>query len=192
MKTKDNIDKLFDQSEFKIRTALVDKTKEIELMSSQFVDTFSIQHDFAYFIENYAYLTVENDKFGLSIGGILSLFEDFDITQFREIFCFSSSSMSTNKLNIIIFFNFKCVNTKGVYYYVYINDIDSSISIESDTVYFVPNFNSFLLKIPEIITKKGIQKLITAANLDFNIDKAGSYGYLKKPLPPVIDDGLPF
>lgn len=43
-----------------------------------------------------------------------------------------------------------------------------------------------------MLTKEGIQQLITDANLDFEIDKVGSYGHLRKPIPPKIDNGLPF
>jgi hypothetical protein len=213
METKEIIDNLLNQSYYKVEQNLINRSEEEEFdaVCNRFIKMFSLPNDYAYFIEKYGYIALNKDKYRLSIWGIpvlsyefaiysiLDLPEDsnneelFGFVGFEETLSLCNFTLHSEGLHITIYFKLKFTDVQGIYYCVRITDIVSYVWMNSDEIYFLPDFNSFLLKIPELLSKEGMQQLITAANVDFDIDSAGSYSHLRKPEEPRIDgDDLPF
>ncbi len=183
----------------------------------QIVKNLEIPNDYACYLRQYDYTDInENENIVFFIGGLGHMSEQFatpeptdtEAAESLEKFYFPSIHVAgtrlyeDNILTINVAFSLNLIEPTGIFFELYITDFLSGlgrndgksniVGFSSEELYYVPNFTAFVLKIPELITQKGIQELIIKANIDFDIDKVGNYGHLRQIPPSQIDDGLPF
>ena len=168
MKMNKIIEKLSQKNNYKIKQIQLQNLEDY----NNFIQSYRIPKDYAYFIKYYEYLQVSFANFKLEFGGIPFLLGDLSFEIFQGLFRVSSLTISYNKLLITIFFDLKINDNKGIYYNIYIEDKNLCICLESKSYYFQPNFMTFLFNIPNLITHENLQKLISYANIDFDIEKA--------------------
>lgn len=131
---------------------------------------------------------------------------DKDSTSLRELIGslhFAGLSLyKVDELSINVYFSWNLVEQTKICYQINITDSLSGrgfndkkrnvVHFKSENVMYTSSFASFLLEVPKLITKQGLQELINTSGIDFEISKVGTYQHLREEIPLSIEDGLPF